>query len=250
MVADGEGMRVLVVGASSGIGRATALALHDRGARVVAAARRIERLHDLGVERGVRCDVRRARDCADVVGAAVDALGGLDALVYVTGITMVRPILDADEAHWHEMLSTNLIGAALITRAALPHLLSGESEGRALYVSSDSARKPYPGLVAYGASKAALETFAEGLANEYPILRATHLMVGPTDDTEMGSDWDFAAVADWVERWLAEGYIRYATQKSPAVAERIVELLCDDDPPRAAEAVNPDFDASTFPTAP
>jgi len=230
-------MRILVVGASAGIGRATAVALRDAGARVVGAARRVERVEELGLAGALGCDVREPADCAEVVSGAAAALGGLDALVYVSAISRLCPLPQADAEHWHEMLATNLVGAALIARAALDLLLDGDGRGRAVFLSSDSAHMPYPGLVPYAASKAALEAFAEGMRNEHPSLRVTNVVVGPTDDTEMGRDWDAAMASEWVERWLTEGYFRFATQPSADVASCIVDLLSLDDPPLTVEAI-------------
>lgn len=238
MADDLQGMRVLLVGASAGIGRATAEALRDAGAQVVGAARRVGHVEDLGLAGAVRCDVREPTDCSDVVSRAVGVLGGLDALVYATGVSRLCPLPEADAARWQETLETNLVGAALIARAALAPLLEGDGRGRVVLASSDSSQKPYPGLVPYAASKAAIEALTEGIRNEYPSLRATYVVVGPTDDTEMGRDWDPDLASHWVERWLTEGYFRFATQKSVDVAACITALLELDDPPLMAEAIN------------
>lgn len=237
-MAELEGMRVLVVGASSGIGRTTARVLHEAGATVVGAARRTERIEELGIP-AVHCDLLDPDECMRGAERAVELLGGLDALVSVAGLTHLTPLDEAGYGTWHTLLDTNLVGPALITRAVLAHLLAPTSAHRALYVSSDSARKPYPGMVLYGASKAALEMFSEGLHHEYPVIRSTHVMVGPTLDTEMMRDEDGDRLTPYLQRWIDEGFIRYAPQESPAVAEVILGLLRSDDPPHRADAVGP-----------
>ena len=226
----GDPLRVLVLGASSGIGAATANALVHAGARVTGAARRRSRVEDLDGVIAVSCDVRDSSSCDDAVSAAAKALGGLDAFVYATGTTGLTP-LDADHRErWLEIFSTNIFGAAQVTRAALPHLQSDASDGHAVFLTSDSAVKPYPGLVAYGASKAALSAFCQGLAAEHSSLRVTEVVVGPTIDTEVGQHFDPEEFGYWFERWCDEGFVRYGYQVSEEVASVIVATLASDAP--------------------
>ena len=94
-------MRLLVVGASSGIGRAVALLAAREGIDVVAAARRADRLDEMPVATVV-CDARRGEDCESVVAAAVARMGGLDAVVYAAGVSPLVAVADADADVWHE----------------------------------------------------------------------------------------------------------------------------------------------------
>jgi NAD(P)-dependent dehydrogenase (short-subunit alcohol dehydrogenase family) len=197
-------VRLLVVGASSGIGRAVALGAAHDGDDVVAAARRIGLLRELPVD--VRaCDVRRPEDCAAVVAHAARQLGGLDAVVYAAGVSPLVPVADAGAEVWREVMETNVVGAALVVRAALPALSA--VSGRALFVSSDSVPRPYPGLVAYAASKAALNTLVEGWRIECPNVGFTRFSVGPTV-TGFADGWDPARTAEFFARWEAEAYLR------------------------------------------
>ncbi|HEX3461513.1 MAG TPA: SDR family oxidoreductase [Acidimicrobiales bacterium] len=226
----GDPLRVLVVGASSGIGASTATALADSGARVVGAARRETRVAELEGVTAVACDVTLPEDCDSAVATAVEALGGLDALVYAAGATQLTPLDATGLDQWTELFGINLFGAAMVTRAALPHLLAEGSDRRAVYLSSDSLEKPYPGMVAYAASKAGLRAFCQGLTNEFAGLRVTEVMVGPTIDTEAGNRFDPHALGDWFTRWTEEGYIRFDYQLSVEVAAVIVETLGSQDP--------------------
>jgi NAD(P)-dependent dehydrogenase (short-subunit alcohol dehydrogenase family) len=226
----GDPLRILVVGASSGIGAATAHRLAESGAQVVGAARRSERVARLGVV-AVACDVAVPDDCARAVDGAVDALGGLDALVYAAGTTGLTPLDRAGVDRWTEIFAVNLFGAAQITRLALPHLLDPDSDGRALYLTSDSADKPYPGLVAYGASKAALSAFCLGLAAEFAPLRVTEVVVGPTVDTEVSEHFDPDEFGPWFERWCADGFVRYGLQMAVDVAGVVSDTLRRASPP-------------------
>lgn len=221
----GGSLRVLVVGASSGIGASTAAALVGAGARVAGAARRTDRIAKLVGVVPVECDVGKADACAEAVERAASALDGLDAVVYATGTTGLTPLDTAGPEEWNLILTTNVVGAAMITRAALPHLRADGSDGRAVFLSSDSAVKPYPGLVAYGASKAALSAFCLGLASEFGDLRVTEVMVGPTVDTEVGDHFDPEAFAVWFNRWCDEGFVRYGYQVSADVASVIADTL-------------------------
>jgi NAD(P)-dependent dehydrogenase (short-subunit alcohol dehydrogenase family) len=203
--------------------------LVDSGAKVVGAARRETRVAELEGVMAVACDVALPEDCDRVVGTAIERLGGLDALVYAAGTTWITPLDTAGPDQWTEMFNTNLFGAAMVTRAALPHLLSDASDNRAIYLTSDSVEMPYPGLVAYGASKAGLRAYCQGLAGEFARLRVTEIMVGPTIDTEMGSHFD-ETIAGWLDRWTLGGYIRFGYQLSADVAEVIVETLRSKEP--------------------
>jgi NAD(P)-dependent dehydrogenase (short-subunit alcohol dehydrogenase family) len=176
------------------------------------------------------CDVGLADVCARAVETAAAALGGLDAVVYATGTTGLTPLDTAGPEEWNQIFTTNVVGAAMVTRAALPHLRAEGSDGRAVFLSSDSAVKPYPGLVAYGASKAALGAFCLGLASEFGDLRVTEVMVGPTVDTEVGDHFDPDAFAVWFSRWRDDGFVRYGYQLSADVAAVIAETLRTDRP--------------------
>ena len=226
----GDPLRVLVVGASSGIGASTAQSLADSGARVVGAARRATRVAELEAVTAVACDVTLPEDCDRAVDTAVETLGGLDALVYAAGATQLTPLDSTGLDRWTELFGINVFGAAMVTRAALPHLLSESSDNRAVYLSSDSLEKPYPGMVAYAASKAGLRAFCLGLANEFASLRVTEIMVGPTIDTEAGNHFDPNALGDWFTRWTDEGYIRFGYQLAVDVAAVVLETLRSKEP--------------------
>ena len=129
--------------------------------------------------------------------------GGLDALVYATGRSPLFRLEDADGDVWRELMETNVIGAAMVSRAALPHLEA--SSGRLLFLGSSSVGRPYPGLVAYATSKAALHEYARGLRNEYPWLRVTNFVVGPTM-SEFANEWDQELAVAMFGRWSVEGY--------------------------------------------
>jgi len=235
-VPDVSNQRVLVVGASSGIGRELACQLVAGGAAVAGAARRADRLEAMAGVVPVACDIASPGAADAVVAAAVSRFGGLDAVVYAAGLSQINPLGQADFDDWLEVYSINLFGAALVTRSALPHLLASGSAGRALYLTSDSAEMPYPGMVPYSSAKAALSAFAKGLASEVPLLRVTEVVVGPTAGTDVAEHFDPDTFAEWLPRWFDEGYIRYELLQPEDVAAVIMDALAADAPPAQVRA--------------
>ena len=120
-------MRVVVVGASSGLGRSIATGLGQRGAAVALLARRQDRLERAAKEAGdgavpIVCDVCDPQSVDTAMAAAAEQLGGIDGLVYATGIGELAKLVDHDVDQWHRAFDTNVIGAWQVTAAALPHL--------------------------------------------------------------------------------------------------------------------------------
>ena len=201
--------RILVVGASSGVGRAVGVAAATGGARVAFAARRADRVEEAAAEAGngaigLACDVTDAAACATLVATVTSAFGGLDALVYAAGISPLMPLAQAGSDEWDRVVRTNLIGPGLVCAAALPHLK--ESGGRAVFLSSSSVGRPYPGLSMYAASKAALEEQIRGWRAENPDLCFSCVVVGPTLGTEFADAWDPQIAGEMLQFWQEQGY--------------------------------------------
>jgi NAD(P)-dependent dehydrogenase (short-subunit alcohol dehydrogenase family) len=231
-----SGQRVLVVGASSGIGRGLAVELAAQGANVAAAARRADRLGELRDVVPLPCDVTSPAAVSAMVDTAAERLGGLDALVYSAGLSRINPLPEASLDDWVELFGPNVFGAAMVTRAALAHLLAAGSQGRALYLTSDSAEKPYPGMVLYSSAKAALSAYTLGLAGEFPDLKVTEVLVGPTAGTEVANHFEPEAFGVWATRWFEEGYVRYEMLQVADVVPMIVDTLAAGAPPAQLRA--------------
>ena len=211
-------MRAVVVGASSGLGRCIGIGLARRGARVALLARRRERLANAAREAGsgalaIECDVTDAASCRSAIERAAEELGGIDALVYAPAIGPLARLVDLDTAAWRKVFDTNVIGAALVTAAAIPHLAA--AAGRAVYLSSVSASltPPWPGLGAYVVSKAALDKLVEAWRAEQPGVGFTRLVVGDCGggageaQTGFNADWDPKLTAELVPIWVQRGLL-------------------------------------------
>jgi len=164
---------VVITGASSGIGRATALAFADAGASVVLAARREQPLREAAGEceaRGVRAlavpaDVRDAPAMQRLADRAAEAFGGIDVWVNNAGVTLMARFEDAPPDLWREVVEVNLMGYVNGARAALPHLRR-RGAGALIQVGSVNSRVGAPYASAYVASKFAVRGFAECLRAE------------------------------------------------------------------------------------
>jgi NAD(P)-dependent dehydrogenase (short-subunit alcohol dehydrogenase family) len=164
---------VLVTGASSGIGRATALRLAAEGARVVAAGRRRERLDELGAEieqsghsmQAVTGDVRDEDVGRAWVQAAIERFGQLDGLVQAAGVIGSTGVLDTEPAEWDRIMDSNLRSLYLMTRAAAAALI--DSHGSIVNVSSVGGIRPYGAITPYCVSKAGVDMLTQCTALEF-----------------------------------------------------------------------------------
>jgi NADP-dependent 3-hydroxy acid dehydrogenase YdfG len=156
---------LLVTGASSGIGEATARAAAAIGHRLVLAARSEDRLAALAAELGgadralaVRCDVTEWEDQQAMVAAALARFGRLDAVFANAGFGAKRGFLNESPEHWREMVLTNVYGAALTVRATVEELR--RTRGHLLLTGSVAGRKVVPGSI-YSCTKHAVGAMAE-----------------------------------------------------------------------------------------
>lgn len=215
-------MKLIVLGASSGLGRSLGVALAQgsdarRGTNDVALlARREDRLARAVEEAGptsfaVGCDVLDEDRCAKAIGTAVERLGGLDGFIYTVGMGPLSKIEEVDAATWRRTFDTNVVGAAVATAAALPHLQA--SSGHAIYLSSVSASesKPWPGLGAYLTSKAALDKLIDAYRVEHPAINFTRIVMGDSAGgpgeslTGFADNWDFDFLGEISQVWMQRG---------------------------------------------
>lgn len=166
--------RILVTGASRGIGRAIAMAFAADGARVALIYRQNVRAVEetLGEMPGeghvaIAADLADPSEALRAVGESVQALGGLDVVVNNAGIFISHPVAASSSAAWHDAwrqtLDTNLLGPASVCYAAAQVMIAQRS-GRIINVSSRGAFRGEPQAPAYGASKAGLNAMSQSLA--------------------------------------------------------------------------------------
>lgn len=154
---------VIVTGASSGIGEATARLLHQAGAHPVLAARRADRLHQLSEQLGgalaVPTDVTDPAARQALVRATLDRHGRIDGLVNNAGAGILKLLVDTEPAEFSQLLELNLVSALAMTQAVLPAMRE-QGGGRIVNVSSGVIGTPAPTVSAYAASKAGLVMFS------------------------------------------------------------------------------------------
>lgn len=156
---DPTGRIVIVTGASSGIGAATARLLHQVGARPVLAARRVDRLESLGKELGgglaVATDVTDREAIRWLVETTLDRYGRIDGLVNNAGVGLYGPLDELDLEEFTRVLTLNVVSVVAMTQAVLPSMRAQRS-GRIVNISSGTTRMVLPGVGAYAATKSAL----------------------------------------------------------------------------------------------
>jgi NAD(P)-dependent dehydrogenase (short-subunit alcohol dehydrogenase family) len=200
------------------LGRCIGVGLAKRGAQTALLARRVDRLEAAAKEAGpgaiaLACDVTDPESCRSAVNEAARHLGGIDALIYTPAIGPLASLVDTDVDTWRRVFDTNVIGAALVTTAAISHLT--ESEGMAIYLSSVSASltPPWPGLGSYAVSKAALDKMVEAWRAEHPSVGFTRLVVGDCAGGEgdsmtgFANDWDADRAMQFATEWMARKYL-------------------------------------------
>jgi NADP-dependent 3-hydroxy acid dehydrogenase YdfG len=162
---------MVITGASSGIGAATAKRAVEFGYRVVLAARSVDRLEALADELGgeeraiaVRCDVTSWEEQQALVERAITTFGRMDVFFANAGFGAKRGFLEENVEHWKSMIDTNVYGAALSIRAALGHF-KRENSGHLVLTSSIAGRRSLPGSL-YSATKFAVTAMGESLRQE------------------------------------------------------------------------------------
>lgn len=216
--------KVLVVGASGGLGSEISRALAARGARLAVAGRNPDRLRAVNDTAEVLTgDLRAAGVPQELVDAAAERLGGLDGLVYAAGVVAFGPVAELDDEVVDELMALNFLAPLRLTRAALARLPRG---GFVANISAVVAEQPTRGMAVYSAAKAALTAFdavtrteARGQGVQVIDIRPPHTETGLAGRPITGT-----APA------LPQGL------DPAAVAERIVAAIVGNEPELAAAA--------------
>jgi NADP-dependent 3-hydroxy acid dehydrogenase YdfG len=169
-----ESKTAIITGASSGIGRATALALAEQGSRLCLLARTENLLDDVAAEalrRGAGevlrfvCDVREEADVEDAVKAVLERFGRIEILINSAGLSLNGEVQDYKLSDWRTVIDTNLTGTFLTCRAVLP-AMKRDGGGQIINISSGAGRNGIKQMAAYCASKFGVIGFTEALALE------------------------------------------------------------------------------------
>jgi len=247
---------MLVVGASSGIGRALALLAAGAGASVTVAARRLEALEATvseakaagGAAQRLWCDVTEPEAARSVATEAARLLGGLDTVVFSSGVAPLGRLADTSAEEWEVVLATNLVGGALVLAGALEPLrqAAGGSGTRpsVVVLSTHIVERPWPGLVPYAASKAALATVARGLRGEEPWLRVLDVIV-PNTTTPFADGWEKTAASEAVTAWASDGYLEGSVWSAEHTAAAVLDALVDEDGPDDVDLTAPSTGSPT-----
>lgn len=231
-----------ISGASSGIGRALALAAAGRGDNVVALARSAERLHDLSAADGARvlaltADVRCRDDVDDAVRQAVDAFGRVDVVAANAGFGVFGAVEEVTAEQARAVVETNVFGVPNVLWATLP-VLRAQRSGHVLMGSSYYGQTAHPGVGLLAATKYAVEGLSDALVGELSPLgiRLTIVEPGPTATAFLGNlnvadgQADYDGTVRAVQRSIGE-LPPSAFSAPERVAEAVLSAVDSDQPP-------------------
>lgn len=219
---------VVVTGASSGIGHATALELAQRNAKVVCLARRADRLDALAREIkdaggraiAIGCDVTDRAAVASAVATGVETFGPVDVLINNAGVMPLSFMDSCDVDGWDAMVDVNIKGVLYGVAAVLPSMLERKT-GHIINVSSIAGRRVMPGASVYCATKHAVHALSEGLRAEVAAHDVRVTIVAPGwVETELQSHVKDERI---LERWLDRGK---EAEIEPLTSEDIAGAIC------------------------
>lgn len=199
------GKVVFITGASSGIGRAAAVAFAREGSRLALAARRLDRLEDLNRELAQteadvfiqHLDVRDVDAAASVVEDVQAHFGQIDVLVNNAGLARgLRPVEKGEETDWREMMETNVMGLLWVTRAAIP-IMRRQGTGHIINLGSVAGHESYPGGSVYAASKHAVRAITQTLRQE---LLGSNIRVSSVDPGLVETEFSLVRFSGDAER--------------------------------------------------
>ena len=203
-----SGRRALVTGASSGIGRAIALAFAQAGAAVVVnhlgraaeADALVREIHSLGAQAwAIEADVSRSADVTRLAALAAQRCGAVDVLVNNAGVIQEKPFLDTTEDDWDRMLAVDLKSVFLTARAFLPGMVA-QGRGVIINIASDLAVLGREHYAPYCAAKAGVIGLTRSLAREFaPEIRVNAIAPGPVNTAMMSLD---AMSPQWLAKEL------------------------------------------------
>lgn len=213
----------MILGASSGIGRATAVALAAAGHPVAVCARRAERLDEVvafirsegGEAEAFAVDVTDEKSIASAVTNVEDALGAIEVVVNSAGSLRMGRLWEMTPDDFAAQVDVHLLAAHRVIAAVVPAMVE-RRRGDVVLIGSDTSRTARPRSGAYPAAKSAVDTMVFQLQSELEGtgVRATVVRPGPVA-TEMGSDFDDDTVVDVINDWVKFGHGRHGRMCTP-----------------------------------
>ncbi|MCH4823052.1 SDR family oxidoreductase [Gramella lutea] len=222
-----KGKTIIITGASSGIGEATALKLAKEGANVVLTARSEDKLIKLqqkiekenaGKAMVVPADVTKKEDLKNVVEKAKEEFKSIDGLINNAGIMPLSYVKNLHTDEWDQMVDVNIKGVLNGVSAVLPTMMDQKS-GNIINISSSAGRKIYPGGAVYCATKSAVRMFSEGLRQEL----APNFNINITS-IEPGFV-DTSLTETITDKEITEGLLSNFQEMTPLEAEDIAEAI-------------------------
>jgi NADP-dependent 3-hydroxy acid dehydrogenase YdfG len=203
-----ENKAVVITGASSGLGEATARLLSAQGASVVLGARRVERIQSLaneltgngGKALAIPTDVTDYDQVKKLVDAAVQTYGRIDVMINNAGLMPQSPLERLKIDDWNQMIDVNIKGVLYGIAAALPHMKAQKS-GHIINVSSVAGHKVHPNSAVYAATKHAVRAISEGLRMEVKPYNIRTTVISPgAVDTELPNSVTEPDIAEIVRK--------------------------------------------------
>ena len=235
------GQRVLVTGASQGIGYAAARALLEEGARVVInspqperLARAVRALSTLGPVHGIVADLRHPSDLERLIGESTEHLGGLDVLVYVTGGPAPGRAMELDYAAWQRAAELLAVSPAYLSRLAAERMISNPRGGRIVLLGSLTMREPIPTLALSNVMRISLLGLVRTLARELgpKRVRVNGILPGYIDTERVREIFEDTArrqaISPAEARARLEREIPLGRLGDPAELARVIAFLASD----------------------
>jgi 3-hydroxy acid dehydrogenase / malonic semialdehyde reductase len=235
-----EPLTVLVTGASAGFGEAIARRFVAEGHRVIASARRRDRLEELAEELGdgllpIELDVRDRAAIGRTLADLPERFAAIDVLVNNAGLALgLSPAHEAELDHWEQMIETNATGLVTCTRAVLPGMVE-RGHGHVINLGSIAGTYPYPGGNVYGATKAFVHQFSANLRTDLhgtglrvtciePGMADTEFSVVRLEGDRAQADSVYAGMQPLTATDIAEA-VHWATSQPAHVNINTIELM-------------------------
>jgi NADP-dependent 3-hydroxy acid dehydrogenase YdfG len=230
-VAGAAGKVVVVSGASTGVGQATAKRLAADGATVIMFARRKDRLEAAAAEIGAQAipiatDVTSSSSVRAAFSQIAERFGRIDALINSAGVTRIRSIEEASDEDIAASVGTNLVGPIYTTRSAIP-LLKAAGRGDIINVSSEITLDHMPMMTLYAATKRGLNGFTEAMTRELRPhdIRVTLVILGAVGDTAFADNFGEGDLERAWPVWEADGYLTRMSGNQMLTSASVAEVL-------------------------